>query len=134
VASVPEYCHLRFLCKQQNRRLTPERSGALSAIICRFQHQVHILCPLPIDGPPIREGVNEKIQITTNSGYTEWTTFNFCLLPEYHHARRRGQKCIGRQKTVCGTVASAHFAAKSKGQPTFINLDKPTQIRSSRGA
>jgi micrococcal nuclease len=34
-------------------------------------------------------------------------------------------KFIGQQKTVCGTVASAHFATKSKGQPTFINLDKP---------
>ncbi len=34
-------------------------------------------------------------------------------------------KFIGETKTVCGTVASAHFAAKVKGQPTFINLDKP---------
>jgi hypothetical protein len=34
-------------------------------------------------------------------------------------------KFVGQQKTVCGTVASAHFAAKSKGQPTFINPDKP---------
>ncbi len=34
-------------------------------------------------------------------------------------------KFIGEQKTVCGTVASAHYAAKSKGQPTFLNLDKP---------
>jgi hypothetical protein len=34
-------------------------------------------------------------------------------------------KFIGETKTVCGTVASAHFAAKTKGQPTFINLDKP---------
>jgi micrococcal nuclease len=32
---------------------------------------------------------------------------------------------IGESKTVCGTVASAHFAAKVKGQPTFINLDMP---------
>lgn len=34
-------------------------------------------------------------------------------------------KYIGQQKTVCGMVASAHFAAKTKGQPTSINLDKP---------
>ena len=32
---------------------------------------------------------------------------------------------IGQQKTVCGTVASAHYAARSKGQPTFLNLNKP---------
>ena len=32
---------------------------------------------------------------------------------------------IGQQKTVCGTVASAHLAYRSKGQPTFLNLNKP---------
>jgi len=32
---------------------------------------------------------------------------------------------IGEQATVCGTVASATYAARSKGQPTFLNLDKP---------
>ncbi len=32
---------------------------------------------------------------------------------------------IGQQKTVCGTVASAHFAAKVKGQPTSLHLNKP---------
>jgi len=34
-------------------------------------------------------------------------------------------KFIGQQKTFCGTVASVHFAAKSKAQSTFLNLDKP---------
>ena len=34
-------------------------------------------------------------------------------------------KFIGQQKTVCGTVASAHYATRSKGQPTFLNLNKP---------
>jgi micrococcal nuclease len=34
-------------------------------------------------------------------------------------------KFIGQQKTVCGKVASSHYAARSRGQPTFINLDKP---------
>jgi hypothetical protein len=32
---------------------------------------------------------------------------------------------IGETATVCGTVASEHFAANTKGQPTFINLDEP---------
>ena len=32
---------------------------------------------------------------------------------------------VGEVRTVCGKVASAHFAAKSKGQPTFLNLDEP---------
>jgi hypothetical protein len=38
-------------------------------------------------------------------------------------------KFIGQQKTVCGKVASAHHATKSKGQPTFLNLNKPYPIR-----
>jgi hypothetical protein len=32
---------------------------------------------------------------------------------------------IGEKATVCGEVASTHYAAKTKGSPTFINLDKP---------
>jgi DNA/RNA endonuclease YhcR with UshA esterase domain len=32
---------------------------------------------------------------------------------------------IGETATVCGTVASTRFAASTKGQPTFLNLDQP---------
>jgi DNA/RNA endonuclease YhcR with UshA esterase domain len=37
---------------------------------------------------------------------------------------------VGERATVCGEVASVHYAARSRGNPTFINLDKPypTQI------
>ena len=37
---------------------------------------------------------------------------------------------VGENATVCGTVASANYAANAKGQPTFLNLDKayPHQI------
>jgi DNA/RNA endonuclease YhcR with UshA esterase domain len=31
----------------------------------------------------------------------------------------------GEAATVCGTVASATYAARSRGGPTFLNLDKP---------
>jgi hypothetical protein len=31
---------------------------------------------------------------------------------------------VAETRTVCGKVASTHFAAKSKGQPTFLNLDE----------
>lgn len=39
-------------------------------------------------------------------------------------ASQAGQH-IGENTIVCGTVASEHFAANTKGQPTFINLDEP---------
>ena len=37
---------------------------------------------------------------------------------------------VGERGTVCGEVASTHYAARSRGNPTFINLDKayPDQI------
>jgi DNA/RNA endonuclease YhcR with UshA esterase domain len=37
---------------------------------------------------------------------------------------------VGERATVCGQVASARYADRSKGQPTFLNLDAayPTQI------
>ena len=36
----------------------------------------------------------------------------------------------GENATVCGDVVSTRYAASSKGQPTFLNLDKayPNQI------
>jgi hypothetical protein len=32
---------------------------------------------------------------------------------------------VGEKSTVCGDVAGAHYAASTRGSPTFINLDKP---------
>ena len=32
---------------------------------------------------------------------------------------------VGERATVCGVAASIHYAAQSRGTPTFINLDKP---------
>ena len=36
---------------------------------------------------------------------------------------------IGRQETVYGEIASAHFVAKSMGAPTFLHLCKPYPAR-----
>ena len=32
---------------------------------------------------------------------------------------------VGEQETVCGLVVSKHVASRTKGAPTFVNLDKP---------
>ncbi|MFI5089166.1 MAG: hypothetical protein ACHP7P_03810 [Terriglobales bacterium] len=32
---------------------------------------------------------------------------------------------VGEHATVCGQVVSTHLAARSRGTPTFLNLDKP---------
>ena len=32
---------------------------------------------------------------------------------------------VGERATVCGKVVDGHYAGRSRGQPTFLNLDKP---------
>lgn len=32
---------------------------------------------------------------------------------------------VGEKATVCGFVASTHYAASTRGRPTFLNIDKP---------
>jgi len=32
---------------------------------------------------------------------------------------------VGEKATVCGNVVGTHYAARTRGTPTFINLDKP---------
>jgi hypothetical protein len=38
---------------------------------------------------------------------------------------REAKDHVGEIRTVCGKVASTHYAAGSKGQPTVLNLDEP---------
>lgn len=40
-------------------------------------------------------------------------------------APREAKDHVGETATVCGKVASTHYAPSTKGQPTFINLDEP---------
>ena len=38
---------------------------------------------------------------------------------------QQAARAIGSYATVCGVVASAHYAMSSRGEPTFLNLGKP---------
>ena len=51
--------------------------------------------------------------------------FSLQLLAQGTYTPDQAKSHIGEKATVCGIVASAHYAASSKGQPTFVNLDKP---------
>jgi hypothetical protein len=42
-----------------------------------------------------------------------------------HLTAAEAKNHVGETATVCGRVASAHFAEKTKGLPTFMNLDMP---------
>src|SRR5262249_16348468 len=47
-----------------------------------------------------------------------------------HLTSAQAKNHIGERATVCGNVVSAHYAARTKGNPTFLNLDElyPKQI------
>jgi hypothetical protein len=54
----------------------------------------------------------------------------FCLTPICWPQSKRitaaeAKDHVGQSATVCGRVVSARYAERSKGQPTFLNLDKP---------
>ena len=34
-------------------------------------------------------------------------------------------KHVGESATVCGVMVGGHYAATTKGRPTFLNLDRP---------
>jgi hypothetical protein len=42
-----------------------------------------------------------------------------------HVSAAEAKNHVGATVTVCGKVASTRFVSGSKGQPTFLNLDKP---------
>jgi len=51
--------------------------------------------------------------------------FSSIQLVAQTYSAEQASSHIGEKATVCGLVASAHYAASTKGQPTFLNLDKP---------
>jgi len=53
---------------------------------------------------------------------------SFCSVGHAQKAQisaKEAKDHIGQVETVCGKVASTHYADRSKGQPTFLNLDEP---------
>lgn len=42
-----------------------------------------------------------------------------------HITARQAKDHVGETQTVCGHVASTRYSPRSKGQPTFLNLDEP---------
>lgn len=59
----------------------------------------------------------------------------FTTIPAVHAQVKKitaaeGKNHIGERATVCGKVVSTHHATRSKGEPTFLNLDEryPRQL------
>lgn len=51
--------------------------------------------------------------------------FSLPLLAASSISTSEAKNHIGENATVCGQVASTHYAPSTHGQPTFINLDQP---------
>src|SRR5437660_1440340 len=52
-------------------------------------------------------------------------TFGSVLNAQSKLTPQEAKSHIGETATVCGIVASTRFALSTKGQPTFLNLDRP---------
>jgi len=57
--------------------------------------------------------------------------FGIMLLSPVHAQKKltavEAKEHFGETATVCGAVVSTRYADSSKGQPTFLNLEKPYQ-------
>lgn len=62
-------------------------------------------------------------RIALLTAYVSLFLFTFSAYGEI--TARDAPKYLGKTETVCGKVASATHAIRSKGQPTFLNLDEP---------
>jgi len=51
-----------------------------------------------------------------------WTTLGYARTPI---SAAEAKNHVGEQATVCGEVTTTRYAARSRGNLTFINLDKP---------
>jgi hypothetical protein len=52
--------------------------------------------------------------------------FAFCTAAQTNQITAAEAKDhVGETRTVCGKVVRTHFASKSKGEPTFLNLEEP---------
>lgn len=47
------------------------------------------------------------------------------LIPQGRITAAEAKNHMGEEATVCGNVANSRYASSTRGQPTFLNLEKP---------
>jgi len=52
-------------------------------------------------------------------------TFRPVCCPQTKITLAEAKNHFDQEKTVCGNVLSMRYASSTRGQPTFLNLDKP---------
>jgi hypothetical protein len=48
-----------------------------------------------------------------------------CVVAVQNLSASEAKQHVGEQAIVCGIVETARFAERTRGQPTFLNFDKP---------
>jgi hypothetical protein len=66
-----------------------------------------------------------KMSVVCGAIFLFFLTASLTLAEERRISTQEAHRYIGQNMTVCGFVASAKYAYRSKGQPTFLNLDAP---------
>ena len=56
---------------------------------------------------------------------TFWIAISISYAQAEYISPEEARSYIGKVKTVCGTVASTKYAIRSRGKPTFLNLNRP---------
>ena len=54
-----------------------------------------------------------------------WSASSLARSQTGHITTAEARSHIGERATVCGNVVSSHYATRTKGSPTFLNLDEP---------
>jgi len=52
-------------------------------------------------------------------------TLSLCYGQTGHIPAAEAKNHVGERATVCGKVVGTHYAGRTKGNPTFLNLDEP---------
>jgi hypothetical protein len=108
---------------------------ALGRLPARFQSSSVVTCSVALPhialSPPLTPGHAIFALPDTMRNYRTALLLILCFaLPcitraQAHLTAAEARNHVGETATVCGRVASAHFAEKVKGLPTFMNLDVP---------
>ena len=72
--------------------------------------------------------INKKFTIAASLVFLLATS----LIAQKKLTASEAKEHYGETATVCGDVVSTRYASSTKGQPTFLNLDKPYPNQISR--
>jgi len=74
---------------------------------------------------PRRERIRMRVLKLVSGAVLLFLVLTGAVLAQKKYSASEAKDHVGENATVCGAVASTRYAASSRGQPTFLNLDQP---------